>query len=181
LVANDLGHGTRGRIFSRLQPFEFDPLVDEQIEDIRTWFPPVPPAILVVIQACHRRNEVLNLDYRAVLNAAESLHLGENWEDPLRVSFYAAANLRVQEDVGNVIDWLVSQRVRPGQEFTERQMYEFVGSLRGNRNSARRSAALDHMVEEGLIERFRPPTAIRPGKRGRKPGPSFRVRCLPGN
>jgi hypothetical protein len=181
LVANDLGHGTRGRIFSRLQTFEFDPLVDEQIDDIRTWFPPVPQAILAVIQACHRRSEVLNLDYRAVLNAAESLRLGENWEDPLRASFYATSNFHVQEDASNIIDWLVNQRVRPGQEFTERQMYESVGSLRGERNTARRSAALDLLVEEGWVERFRPPTALRPGKRGRRPGRSFRVLHLPKN
>ena len=60
-------------------------------------------------------------------------------------------------------------------------MYEDVCSLRGERNGPRRSAALDLLVEKGWIERFRPPTVLRPGKRGRRPGPSFRVLRLPKN
>ena len=47
LVANDLGTGTRGRIFSRLQTFEFDPLVDEQVEDLKTWSPAIRGRFLV--------------------------------------------------------------------------------------------------------------------------------------
>ena len=79
------------------------------IEDIRAWDPPVQGAILGVIEACHRRGEVLDLDYRAVLDAAEALALGMPWEDALRTSFFTPADEQVQGDASNVLDWLIGK------------------------------------------------------------------------
>jgi hypothetical protein len=175
LVANHLGDGSWERIFSRLRTFIFDPHASEQIADIKSWTPPIPGAILAVIEEADRRDEILSLDYRAVVDACDALLLGENWEDALRGSFYGPRDVEVQEDAGNILDWLAHRKAAPGREFTERQMYDEVASLRGEKKKARRSAALDHLVQAGWIERFRAPAALRPGRRGRKPGPSFRV------
>ena len=73
LVANNLGDEGWERISSRLKVFIWDPFPEEQIADLRTWDPPVPGAILGVIESCHRKGEVLNLDYRAVLEAIDAL------------------------------------------------------------------------------------------------------------
>jgi hypothetical protein len=54
-----------------------------------------------------------------------------------------------------------------------------VGALRGDRNKGRRAAALDFLVAQGWVQRFQPPAVLRPGARGRRPGPSFRVLKVP--
>lgn len=179
MVANTLGDEGWGRIFSRLLVFVWDPLPEEQVEDLRTWDPPVPGAILGVIESCHRNGEVLNLDYRAVLDAVEALTLGMPWEDSLRASFYAPGDQQVQVDANDILNWLACRGAKAGQTFTERDLYQEVGSLRGERNKARRSAALDYLAAQGWIERFLPPAVLRPGRRGRRPGMTFRVLRLP--
>jgi hypothetical protein len=179
VVANSLGDEGWERIYSRLRVFVWDPLVEEQVEDLHTWDPPVQRAILGVIDSCHCRGEVLDLDYRAVLNAAEALKLGMPWEDALRASFFSPADEQVQGDANAVLDWLIGREAKRGRIFTERDLYQEVGALRGERNRARRSAALDYLVAQGWIERFLPPAVLRPGVRGRRPGMSFRVLRLP--
>lgn len=179
LVANTMGGPGWERIYSRLKVFVWDPSVDEQIADLRTWDPPLPGAVLGVIESCHQRGEVLNLDYRAVLNAADDLRLGMPWEDALRASFFTPGDQRVQEDASDVLDWLLARGASAGQSFTERDMYQEVGSLRGETKKGRRTAALDYLTARGWVERFQPPTVLRPGARGRRPGPSFRVLRLP--
>jgi hypothetical protein len=175
LVANNLGDRSWDRIYSRLRTFVFEPLVTEQIADIKTWSPPIPGAILGVIEEADRRGEILSLDYRRVMEAWDALRLAENWEDPLREAFYGPTDVEVQLDADNILDWLAQRRARCGREFTEREMYDQVASLRGERKRARRSDALDWLVRNGWIERFRHPSVLRPGQRGRRPGPSFRV------
>ena len=101
------------------------------------------------------------------------------WEDALRASFYTPADQQVQEDASNVLDWLIGRGAKRGRAFTERDLYQDLGALRGERNRARRSAALDYLVAQGWVERFHPPAVLRPGGRGRRPGPSFRVLRLP--
>lgn len=179
LIANSLGDEGWERIYSRLRVLVWDPLVDEQVEDLRRWDPPVQGAILGVIESCHRRGEILNLDYRAVLDAADALKLGMPWEDALRASFSNPADQQVQEDASAVLDWLLGRKAKQGRVFTERELYQEVGALRGDRNRARRSATLDYLVALGWVERFLPPAVLRPGRRGRRPGPSFRVLRLP--
>ena len=96
VVANSLGNEGWERVYSRLRVLVWDPLVEEQVEDLRSWDPPVQGAILRVIESCHRRGEVLDLDYRSVLDAAEALKLGMPWEDALRASFFSPADEQVQ-------------------------------------------------------------------------------------
>ena len=175
VVANSLGDEGWGRIYSRLRVFVWDPLVEEQIEDLHRWDPPVQGAILGVIESCHRLGEVLDLDYRAVLDAAEALKLGMPWEDALRASFFSPADEQVQGDASSILDWLIGREAKRCRVFTERELYLEVGALRGDRNRARRSAALDYLVAQGWVERFLPPAVLRPGVPGRRPGMSFRV------
>jgi hypothetical protein len=179
MVANDLGTDDWERIFSRLKVFVWEPHPEEQIEDLRTWYPKVPGAILAAIETSHQKGEVLSLDYRAILEAIDALRLGMPWKDGLRASFFTPDDEQVQQDGNNVLDWLVDQRATAGKEFTESNLYQQISSLRGNRNKARRSAALDFLVAQGWIERFLPPSVIRPGARGRRPGMTFRVLRLP--
>ena len=173
LVANNLGDEGWERISSRLKVFIWDPFPEEQIADLRTWDPPVPGAILGVIESCHRKGEVLNLDYRAVLEAIDALALGMPWEDALRASFFSPSDQQVQEDANDTMDWLVRKGAKADQTFTERDLYQEVGSLRGERNKPRRSAALDFLIAQGWIERFLPPAVLQPGRRGRRPGMTF--------
>ena len=125
------------------------------------------------------RGDVLNLDYRAVLDASESLSLGMPWEDALRASFCTSMDEQVQDDAGLILDWLVSKGAREDQAFTERELYQDVGSLRSVKNRDRRSAALDSLEDQGWIVRFRPSAIRRPGLPGRHPGMSFRVLRVP--
>jgi hypothetical protein len=101
------------------------------------------------------------------------------WEDALRESFYTPGDQQVQEDANDVLDWLVHKNAHVGQDFTERELYQDVAALRGDRRKARRSSALDLLVAQGWIERFEPPAVLRPGCSGRRPGSSFRVLVLP--
>jgi hypothetical protein len=179
LMANQLGDGTWQRIHSRLRIFEWDPTPDEMIADLRTWEPAVPAALLAVIEACHARGEVLRLDYRTVEDAIDDFRTGMPWEDALRASFYAPADVAVQEDADAILRWLAGVRARPGQTFTGRDVYQKVGTLRGEGRKARRTAALDYLQVRGWIERHLPPADLRPGVRGRRPGPVFRVLQLP--
>jgi hypothetical protein len=179
LIANDLGGEGWERTYSRLRVFRWEPLVDEQIEELKSWNPPLLGAILGVIEASHGQGEVLNLDYRAVLDANEALRLGMPWEDALRDSFFSPGDVQVQVDADAVLDWLLQKRAGPGAKLTERDLYQEVGSLRGDKNKARRSVALDYLAAQGWIERFQPPRALRPGIPGRRPGMMFRVLRLP--
>lgn len=179
MIVNNLGDEGWGRIFSRLRVFIWDPLPEEQIEDLQTWDPPVPGAILGVIESCHQKGEVLNLDYRAVLDAVEALALGMPWEDALRASFFARDDQQVQEDTSDVLDWLSRKGAKAEQTFTERDLYQEIGSLRGERNKVRRSAVLDYLITQGWIERSLPPAVLTPGRRGRRPGMTFRILRLP--
>jgi hypothetical protein len=180
LMANQLGDGTWQRIHSRLRIFEWDPTPDEMIADLRTWEPAVPAAMLAVIEACHARGEILRLDYRAAEDAVGDFRSGMPCEDALRASFYAPADVAVQEDADAILRWLADVRAQPGQTFTERVLYQDLPAFRGSRNAARRSAALDYPVAQGWIARHLPPAVLRPGQRGRRPGPSFRMQGLPG-
>ena len=129
MVANTLGDKGWDRVYSRLNVFVWDPSVDEQLEDLRTWGSPVVlPAILSIIDACHQRGEVLSLDYRAVLRASEALALAMPWEDPLRASFCTPSDAQVQDDANAVLNWLASKEARADQVFTEREMYQEVGA-----------------------------------------------------
>jgi hypothetical protein len=123
---------------------------------------------------------VLNLDYRAVLDASEALALGMPWEDTLRASFFAPSDQQVQEDASDVLDWLIRNGTRAGQTFTERDLYQEVGSLRGERKKARRSTVLDYLIAQSWIEKDRPPAVLQPGRRGRRPGMTYRILQLPG-
>jgi hypothetical protein len=181
MIANSLGDENWERIFSRLRVFVWDPPPEELIEDLRGWDSPVPGAILAVIEACHRRGEVLDLDLRSVLNAQEALDLGMPWEDDLRGSFYAPSDEELQVDVEEILDWLARKGAMVGQDFTERDLYQEVGSLRGDRNKGRRSAALDYLIAQGWIERYLPPAVLRPGRRGRRPSRTYRVLQVPGD
>ena len=180
MVANDLGTNAWDRIFSRFMVFVWEPHPEEQIRGFRElWCPKRAGAIFGAIESSHQKGEVLSLDYRAILEAIDALRLGMPWENGLRASFFTPDDERVQQDGNNVLDWLVDQRATAGQEFTESNLYQQISSLRGDRNKARRSAALDFLVAQGWIERFLPPSVIRPGVRGRRPGMTFRVLRLP--
>jgi hypothetical protein len=179
LMANSLGDRSWERIHSRLRIFVWEPTVDEQIRDLEAWDPSLPGAILGVIQQCHARGEVVSLDLRAIENARELLWLGEAWEDGLRDSFFTPGNQEVLEDAEDVLDWLLEKQATPGKAFTERELYQSVATLRGHKREARRSAALDYLSGQGFIERFRPPSHLRVGAKGRRAGRSFRVLRLP--
>ena len=172
MIANTLGDEGWGRIFSRLRVFVWDPLVEEQIADMRTWNPPVPGAILGVIESCHRAGEVIRLDYRSIDHAADALRLGMSWEDSLRSSFYAPDDQQVLEDSVDVLHWLARKKVTV---FTERDLYQEVACLRGDRNKSRRRAVLDYLIAAGWIDRDLPPAVVRPGQRGRRPSATYRV------
>lgn len=177
LVANRLGDETWSRIFSRLRVYVWNPLPEEQVEDLRSWDPPVPRAILGVIESCLRNGEILNLDYRAVLNAIADYREHFSWEDALRNSFYGSADVQIQEDANDVLNWLIAKKARAGQIFSERDLYQVVAGLRHNKT--RRSDALNYLAAQGWIERFDPPALLRPGRRGRRPGPTFCVLRVP--
>ena len=115
MVTNSLGGNGWNPVFSRLRVFEWDPLVDEQIEDLRTWAPPVPEAVLEFIEQCHKHGEILSLDYRRVVEAAESLRLDMPWKDDLRSSFFTSSDTQVQQDANEVLDWLKGKQAKPGR------------------------------------------------------------------
>jgi hypothetical protein len=181
IVANDFGGPAWSPVFSRLRVFVWDPSVDELIAHMLTWTTQVPRAIISVIDGCHRRGEVLSLDYRAVCRAAESFRSGMPWEDDLRASFSPAPEYQVQDDARDLLDWLVGASAKVGDIVTERDLYQAVASLRGEKKRARRESALGHLKQLGYIERLSARRIPRAGSQGRPRGPSIQVLDLPGD
>ena len=187
VCANNLGSIGWEPVYSRLRCYSYEPVIDDLIDELDNMGTHgdkrVPEAIMMVVKSAHRSGELLDMDLRTVLDAVEDFEIGEPWEDALRASFVAPAMVEILEYAQDVTEWLAEQEkmTRTKQEtivgttFTDRDLGQAVGSLRGEQNKERRNRVLDYLASQGWIERHAPPAHVRPGVKGRRTRWSFSV------